>query len=308
MNKMKRIISITLATVTVACALIFMCCCDPYIEIHVDGVYAVVHTTRHTAIVYRFDKDDSVGAYESQVCYVPESITYNGKVYTVTELSGWLYERELVVGGHAKRIVIPQTVTEIDLFSFKISDTFDYLEEIEVHRDNENYSSLNGVLYSKDYSTLIMYPPAKSDTTMTILREVTAIYENQWNYCNKNVEKVTVEAGNLVFSEVDGVLLSNGGTRLEYVPYAHDSVLELPDGVHSIARLSLRYANIEHLYIPSSVYNVEYVDSIWYNPLRYVSNLYFEESEPQYIVGWLEYLNEVHCGVSRDEFREMANL
>ena len=306
MSKMKKIISISLAVVISLGALIFLCCCDPNIQVYVDGVYAVINTSMRTATVYAFDKDDSVSTYEPQVCYVPETISYNNRVYTVTQLSRYSYDRDLVVGGHAKKIVIPQTVTDIYLFSFDMSDTFDYLEEIEVHPDNANYSTFGGALYSKDYSTLIMYPPAKRDITMYIRNEVTAIYDNQWNYRNKYVENVIVGAGNTVFSDVDGVLLSNNGTRLEYVPYSHSAILELPDGVQTIAKWSLRYANIDHMYLPKSVLNVAYVDGVEYNPLRYVAHLYFEEQQPQCIYGLDGYLNNVHLGVSRQDFYEMV--
>ena len=146
----------------------------------------------------------------------------------------------------------------------------------------------------------------KRDTTMYINRGVTEIYESHWNYCNKYVEKVSVEEGNTVFSAFDGVLLSNGGKRLEYVPYGHNGVLELPNGVQTIGKMSLRYANIEHLYIPASVYELECSNS-FYNPLRYVQNLYFEDVDPHYTIGeWSKYLNEIHTGVSREEFREIA--
>lgn len=307
MSKFKKIISILLTAVVFACALIVLCCCTSEINVHIDGVYAVLDTTNDTATVYGFDKDESVGAYEPQVCYVPETIYYNGDNYTVTELSSWGYnDNALVVDGHAKRLVIPQTVTNIDLFSFSLTDTFDYLEEIEVRGYNQYYASIDGVLYSGDYSTLIMYPPAKRNTTMYINRDVNEIYPSHWNYCNKYVEKVMVEAGNPVFSEVDGILLSNNGTRLEYVPYGHSGVLELPNGVQTIAKLSLRFATIEHMYLPESVQNVECGSDIMYNPLRYVANLYFEEEEPLYIVGWSRYLNEVNCGVTREEFSELV--
>ena len=307
MNKVKKIISILLTVALFACALILLCSCDPYVNVHVNGVYAVVDTSSNTATVCGFDKDESVGPYDAQVCYVPETLTYNGDNYTVTGLfQDGSHSNPFVVNGHVKRLVIPQTVTYIDLFSFTMSDTFDYLEEIEVRTDNPNYASLDGVLYSKDCATLIMYPPAKRSTTMYIRSEVTQVYESHWNYCNKYVEKVSVEAGNTVFSEADGVLLSNGGTRLEYVPYAHDSVLELPNGVQQIARWSLRYANVEHLYLPASVYNVEYGDNVMYNPLRYVAHLYFEQEQPLCIAGLSKYLNEVNCGVTREDFRQLT--
>ena len=308
MNKTKKIFSILLATVLSACALIVLCGCLPYEDVLVDGVYALLYDSGNTATVYGFVKSDKVGVYEAQVCIVPETIYYDGETYTVTELSVGenSYGRELVVGGHAKKIVIPKTVQVIDLFGFTRSDVFDYLEEIEVARDNEYYSSYGGALYSKDYSKLIMYPSARRDTTMYIHSNTTEIYQSRWNYCNKYVEKVSVGKGNTVFSEENGVLLSHGGSVLEYVPYSHGVVLELPDGIQTIGAMSLRYANIEHMYIPASVSNVEFNGNVMYNPLRYVANLYFEEEDPWCISGWSSYLKEVQRGVSREQFQQLV--
>ena len=305
MNRTKKIISVALTAVLFAGALLVLCCCLPYADVHVDGVYAQVDFNSNTAIVYGFDRDESVGRYEAQVCYVPETIYYDGEVYTVIELSSMNSNIDLVAdGGHAKRIVIPATVTRIDLFSFRASDSFDYLEEIEVHRDNPNYTTVKGVLYTKNCEALVMYPPAKKDTTMVIKRDVTEIYNNQLNYSNKYVERVSVEEGNTVFSEVDGVLYSSRGA-LEYVPYGYGCALEIPDGVECIAKSALRYANIEHLYIPASVTTIEYSREAYYNPLRYVANVYFEEEEPFYAEFFGDYLRNVHVGVSREAFGEL---
>lgn len=306
MNKAKKIICTALSVVVFSGALLVLCCCLPYADVHVDGVYAQVDFSSNTAIVYGFDRDASVGRYDAQVCYVPETIYYDGEVYTVTELSNMYYETELVLdGGHAKRIVIPASVTRIDLFSFRASDCFDYLEEIEVHQDNPNYTTVKGVLYTKNCDALVMYPPAKRDTTMIIKSSVTEIYSNQLNYSNKYVEKVSVEEGNPVFSEVDGVLYSSRGA-LEYVPYAYGNVLELPDGVECIAKWALRYANVEHLYVPASVTSIEYSREVFYNPLRYVTNVYFEEEQPFYAEFFGSYLMNVHVGVSREAFAELT--
>ena len=307
MNRTKKIICTLLSVVLFVGALLTLCCCLPNsAEIHVDGVYAQINLrSSNTAVVYGFDRDESVGKYDAQVCYVPETIYYDGELYTVTELSNVHKDTELVAdGGHAKRIVIPATVTHIDLFSFRASDCFDYLEEIEVHADNPNYTTVKGVLYTKDCDALIMYPPAKRDTSMLIKKNVAEIYNYQLNYSNKYVEKVIVEDGNTVFSEVGGVLYSSRGA-LEYVPYGYGSVLELPDGVECIAKWAFRYANIEHLYIPASVITIEYSRETFYNPLRYVSNVYFEQEEPFYAELFEDYLMSVHVGVSRDLFGEL---
>lgn len=49
------------------------------------------------------------------------------------------------------------------------------LQEIQVAKDNTNFSSLNGVLYSKKQDTLVIYPAAKTDTAYIIPSSVTSV-------------------------------------------------------------------------------------------------------------------------------------
>lgn len=49
------------------------------------------------------------------------------------------------------------------------------LQEVQVAKDNPNFSSLNGVLYSKKQDTLIIYPAAKTDAAYIIPSGVTSV-------------------------------------------------------------------------------------------------------------------------------------
>lgn len=49
------------------------------------------------------------------------------------------------------------------------------LQEIQVAKDNPNFSSLNGVLYSKKQDTLVIYPAAKTDAAYIIPSGVTSV-------------------------------------------------------------------------------------------------------------------------------------
>ncbi len=61
-----------------------------------------------------------------------------------------------------QKIEIPDTVTQIGIEAFYSCKS---LEKIEVSPDNENYTSLDGVLYNKDCTELLWYPAVKSDVT-----------------------------------------------------------------------------------------------------------------------------------------------
>ncbi len=62
-------------------------------------------------------------------------------------------------------IEIPSSVKTIGVGCFNICRT---LQMINVSPDNENYSSIDGVLFSKNKDTLIYYPNGKDATTYTI--------------------------------------------------------------------------------------------------------------------------------------------
>ena len=69
-------------------------------------------------------------------------------------------------------LTIPSSVTSIDENPFSGCDN---LSDIIVEANNQNYSSLDGVLFDKNMKTIICYPGGKSDTTYTIPAGVTTI-------------------------------------------------------------------------------------------------------------------------------------
>ena len=68
------------------------------------------------------------------------------------------------------------------------------LESINVDRNNENYKSVDGVLYSGNGAILIFYPKGKSDTSFTVPSGVTSINANAFSGCNALTE-VTISEG-----------------------------------------------------------------------------------------------------------------
>ena len=73
-----------------------------------------------------------------------------------------------------KRIHIPSRVKVIDWHAFEACNS---LESIEVEGENENYSSIDGVLYDKAQETLIYYPINKGEF-FEIPKKVKRIQEN----------------------------------------------------------------------------------------------------------------------------------
>ncbi len=118
-----------------------------------------------------------------------------------------------------ENLVIPNSVETIDSFSFNYcsslknvtipssvkslgrNDCYDglnvaffeceNLKSIDVDKDNQYYSSVDGVLFNKDKTELIQYPLGKSEKTYNVPNGVTTIGSYAF-YDYKNLTKITI--------------------------------------------------------------------------------------------------------------------
>lgn len=117
-----------------------------------------------------------------------------------------------------KSVNIPETVMDIGFAAFFGCFA---LKAIYTDENNINFSSVDGVLFNKDKTTLVQYPIGKISTSYTIPDGVTHIADAAFAYCN-NLQSVvfsnTVEtmgfAALLACSNLTSVTLSN---NLQYV-------------------------------------------------------------------------------------------
>lgn len=83
-------------------------------------------------------------------------------------------------------VIIPDSVTSIgdDAFLGCIS-----LKSIEISDNNKNYSSVDGVLFNKNKSVLVIYPAGKTDSVYSIPNSVTSIGNSAFSGCDnlKNI-------------------------------------------------------------------------------------------------------------------------
>ncbi len=85
-------------------------------------------------------------------------------------------------------VTIPASVKEIGSFVFAICPR---LQEIIVEEDNQYYTSVDGVLYSKNKTLLVTYPAGKPDESVVIPNFVTAINTGALYGC-KNIKSVVI--------------------------------------------------------------------------------------------------------------------
>ena len=83
-------------------------------------------------------------------------------------------------------VTIPNNVTSIEYFAFPRHNS---LKEFIVHDDNENFSTIDGVLFNKDKTSLIRYPTKKGDTYI-IPNSVTSIESHAFDMCS--LDSITI--------------------------------------------------------------------------------------------------------------------
>ncbi len=169
---------------------------------------------------------------------IPENVENGGTTYTVTRIGDNAFFYTSVAS-----VEIPTTVTEIGDFAFSDCSlvTVDIpasvtsmsgnsfgsvvnLMEINVDEANPNYSSVGGVLYSKDGSTLVTWPGG--NTNISIPSSVTTIGSYAF-YCYYRADEI--EIPNTVTTIGDFAFQSSTVERIG-VPA---SVTEIGDGAFS---------------------------------------------------------------------------
>ena len=87
---------------------------------------------------------------------------------------------------------MPRNATTFSPRCFQVASSYTSmkLKEILVPGDNAYFCSENGVLYNKNKTKLLRYPPVKTDTTFTLPNTVTALGEAAFFGC-ANITQVT---------------------------------------------------------------------------------------------------------------------
>ncbi len=178
---------------------------------------------------------------------IPDSVTSIG-VYAFSGCSG------------LANITIPSGVTSIGNSAFANGSG---LMNINVVAANTSYSSLNGVLFNKNKTTLLQYPGGKVGSYM-IPNGVTNIGESAFRQCS-NLTGVTISGsvksmGEQAFSDcssLDTVTIPDGVTRIEKESFSGCSSLKsvtIPGSVTTIGNRAFHYCtSLVGVIIPDSV-------------------------------------------------------
>ncbi len=158
-------------------------------------------------------------------------------------------------------VTVPATVTSIGDESFVWGRA---LTAINVAAENTNYSSIDGVLFSKDQTEIIAYPAGKPEESYAIPQSVTTIINDAFNACRNLVsidipESVT-DIENFAFSSCDKLVSIQIPSSVKTIGYSAFSVCTSLASmyVYSEVPISLNEVVFEYtdqskctLYVPS---------------------------------------------------------
>jgi hypothetical protein len=128
----------------------------------------------------------NINSYPHQNKYV--HLDLSGSTFTSIGDSAFSWCRSLT------SITIPNSVTSIGDWAFDRCENF---TAINVDSSNAEYSSIDGVLYNKDKTTLHIYPMGKTASSFTVPNSVISIGDNAFFDCTS---LVSVTLGNNVTS------------------------------------------------------------------------------------------------------------
>ena len=140
-------------------------------------------------------------------------------------------------------ITIPQNLKTIGKAAFGSCTN---LSNVNVSEENENFISIDNVIFTKDGHELVIYPAGKKDDSYTIAKEITKI-KNGAFYGNINISKV-------IFTNAES-LSSIGAESFYKCTYINNIIL--PEGVTSIgSKVFYDCDTLTEIVIPSSVTSI----------------------------------------------------
>lgn len=168
---------------------------------------------------------------------------YNGVKFYFEEESGE-YTLEMAEG-KVDTLVIPSTINDIPVTAIHYEEwkTCEF-NEVIVSDDNLYFEVINGVLFTKDMKSLLIYPPKKKDEKYAVPKTVEIIEQDAFS-CNDYIKTIIFQ----------------NGVRKIY-PYA----------------LSCCH-NLETVYLPKTIELVSLKTFYWVGALR---NVFFEGTQQEW--------------------------
>ena len=286
-------------------------------DVEIDGIYYNLDNTNKTAeVTYKGWSFSSYKERYSDSVIIPESITYNTEIYSVTSIDYRAFygcsgltsisipNGVTSIGSGAfygcsglTSVNIPNSVTSIGISAFTNCTG---LTEIIVLSNNKNFTSDNGVLFNKDKTTLIRHPEGKKSTDYSIPNSVTTIDVDAFYGCSTlttvTIPNSVTSIGSCAFygcSGLTSVTIPNSVTSIDYNAF---------DGCKALTK-------VNYLGTVDEWVEIDF-DSYASNPTYYAVNLYINnellhnvkitsaDSIKQYAFYWCNRIYSIEIGNS----------
>lgn len=194
-------------------------------------------------------------------------------------------------------VSIPKTITNLGEYAFENCQS---LKEILVDDENENFKSTDGVLYTKNMQTLLIYPANRENTDFSIPETVRSFGDYAFDYsqnlenitipaglrsmgeyepfyCAKSIKNFDVATGNGYYASKDGCLYSKDLKKLiKYTIAGEDKSVTIDGSTFINDNAFYNSANLEEVVLKNSVSEIGYM--AFYNCDK-LSKLTIENSE-----------------------------
>ncbi|MDE6501318.1 MAG: leucine-rich repeat protein [Ruminococcus sp.] len=225
--------------------------------------YSICDEIKNITIEYGVE---SIGRLAFEDCINLTSISIPNSVTTIS--SG-----AFISCTSLETITIPKSVTEFSNFGqypWRMFNNCTNLKEIKVDKENQCFTSIDGVLFNKDKSELISYPQGKEDLDYSVSDSVKSIGNGAFYKCNNLIHVIIPES----VTKIGGYSFYES-TALKEV--------DIPDSVSEIGIYAFNHCtNLQSAYIPANIESLnniyDYCDSLSYINVS-TSNLYFSDIE-----------------------------
>lgn len=219
--------------------------------LNVEGLFGYIFgTEEYTGSYASYHPEDEVDFY------IPTLL----KNITIKDVSV-IVDRAFYNLKNIEVIELPQNVSTLGMEAFS---GLERLKEIIVDTNNNSYSTVSGILFNKDQTTLIKYPEAKFGASYTLPATVTEIADRAFEGVRgltklevsdqittigedaflgmSGLREINIAAENSQYSSVDGILFNKDQTTLIKFPEAKVSEeYVMPSSVTTLHENAFRY-------------------------------------------------------------------
>ncbi len=188
---------------------------DDYYSYESIPWYEYIYTANSIKSVIIQEGVTHIGQYAFRNCHLLASVSLAN---SLTSIGSGAFS----YCGKLPYVKIPSSVTNLGIGVFEGCPS---MSAFEVSEANPNFCSVDGVLFDKNISTLMQYPPSKTNTTYSIPSNVVTIAETAF-WCSRNLTIVTIPNG--VASIGSSAFLGCSGLTSVTIPNSVATIGQMP--------------------------------------------------------------------------------